>query len=266
MPGTSRATTTTSPAAGTRSSCAIPMCCAWCMDSLRYWVEEMGVDGFRFDLATTLARVDGEFTEHANFLDAVAAGPGTGLGQADRRTLGHRARAAIRSATFRPAGRSGTTATAIPCAASGRATTASCRSSPRGFRAPPTSTIGAAGGPGPASTSSLPMTASRSTTSSLTTSKHNEANQEDNRDGSGQQPQLELRGRGPQRRRGDQGACDRSRRATSWPPCCSLRACRCCWRGDEIGRSQGGNNNTYCQDSEIGWMDWTGIADEEATR
>ncbi|NIY44705.1 MAG: glycogen debranching enzyme GlgX, partial [Gemmatimonadetes bacterium] len=27
--------------------------------------------------------------------------------------------------------------------------------------------------------------------------------------------------------------------------------------GDEIGRSQGGNNNAYCQDNEISWMDWT---------
>ena len=45
------------------------------MDSLRYWVQEMGVDGFRFDLATTLARVDGEYTEHAGFLDAMAQDP-----------------------------------------------------------------------------------------------------------------------------------------------------------------------------------------------
>ena len=27
--------------------------------------------------------------------------------------------------------------------------------------------------------------------------------------------------------------------------------------GDEIGRTQGGNNNAYCQDSEISWVDWT---------
>ena len=44
-------------------------------DSLRYWVEEMRVDGFRFDLATTLARVDGPYDEHAGFLDAVAQDP-----------------------------------------------------------------------------------------------------------------------------------------------------------------------------------------------
>jgi isoamylase len=45
------------------------------MDSLRYWVTTMGVDGFRFDLATTLARVEGTYDEHAGFLDAVAQDP-----------------------------------------------------------------------------------------------------------------------------------------------------------------------------------------------
>jgi isoamylase len=45
------------------------------MDSLRYWVQVMGVDGFRFDLATTLARVEGPYDEHASFLDAVAQDP-----------------------------------------------------------------------------------------------------------------------------------------------------------------------------------------------
>ena len=45
------------------------------MDSLRYWVEECHVDGFRFDLATTLARVGGHYTPHAPFLEAVAQDP-----------------------------------------------------------------------------------------------------------------------------------------------------------------------------------------------
>lgn len=44
-------------------------------DSLRYWVQEMQVDGFRFDLATTLARVEGPYDRHAGFLDAVAQDP-----------------------------------------------------------------------------------------------------------------------------------------------------------------------------------------------
>ncbi|MCW5699886.1 MAG: glycogen debranching protein GlgX, partial [Rhodospirillales bacterium] len=46
------------------------------MDSLRYWVEEMHVDGFRFDLATTLAREShGGFDHHCGFLDAIRQDP-----------------------------------------------------------------------------------------------------------------------------------------------------------------------------------------------
>jgi len=42
------------------------------MDSLRYWVEDMHVDGFRFDLATTLSRVNRSFTQQSGFLYAIA--------------------------------------------------------------------------------------------------------------------------------------------------------------------------------------------------
>jgi glycogen operon protein len=45
------------------------------MDSLRYWVEEMHVDGFRFDLATALARTDQGFSSAAAFLAAVRQDP-----------------------------------------------------------------------------------------------------------------------------------------------------------------------------------------------
>ena len=34
--------------------------------------------------------------------------------------------------------------------------------------------------------------------------------------------------------------------------------------GDEVGNSQDGNNNAYCQDNEIGWVDWSGL-DQPAT-
>lgn len=45
------------------------------MDSLRYWVEVMGVDGFRFDLATILGREDHGFDKHSGFLDAILQDP-----------------------------------------------------------------------------------------------------------------------------------------------------------------------------------------------
>ena len=62
------------------------------LDSLRYWSEEMEVDGFRFDLATILGREPNGFDPRGGFFDAVGPGPHAGAGQTDRRALGHRAR------------------------------------------------------------------------------------------------------------------------------------------------------------------------------
>ena len=58
------------------------------LDSLRYWVTEMHVDGFRFDLATTLTRQTGDTDAHSAFLDLVYQDPGAGSGEADRGALG----------------------------------------------------------------------------------------------------------------------------------------------------------------------------------
>jgi pullulanase/glycogen debranching enzyme len=49
-----------------------PVCLRLIMDSLRYWITEMGVDGFRFDLAPTLAREDGGLNRMSAFFDLVA--------------------------------------------------------------------------------------------------------------------------------------------------------------------------------------------------
>ena len=62
------------------------------MDSLRYWVEVCHVDGFRFDLATTLGRGPNGFDRGAAFFAADPAGSGAGRRQADRRAVGHRPR------------------------------------------------------------------------------------------------------------------------------------------------------------------------------
>ena len=60
------------------------------MDSLRYWVQEMHVDGFRFDLAPVLGRGDHGFDRNAPVLRRGGAGPGAVAREADRRALGHR--------------------------------------------------------------------------------------------------------------------------------------------------------------------------------
>ncbi len=62
------------------------------MDSLRYWVLEMHVDGFRFDLAATLARELHEVNRLGAFLDIIHQDPGALAGQTDCRTLGPRRR------------------------------------------------------------------------------------------------------------------------------------------------------------------------------
>ena len=60
------------------------------MDSLRYWVTEMHVDGFRFDLASTLAREFHDVDRLTAFFDLVQQDPVVSPGQADRRAVGRR--------------------------------------------------------------------------------------------------------------------------------------------------------------------------------
>ena len=80
----------TSPAAATRSNMQHPRVLQLVMDSLRYWVTEMHVDGFRFDLASTLARELHEVDRLGAFFDVLRQDPVLSRGQADRRALGPR--------------------------------------------------------------------------------------------------------------------------------------------------------------------------------
>ena len=72
---TTLAATSTRPAAATPSNAGDPLALQLIMDSLRYWLTEMRVDGFRFDLAPTLARQDGGFDRVSAFLDLVSQDP-----------------------------------------------------------------------------------------------------------------------------------------------------------------------------------------------
>ena len=58
------------------------------MDSLRYWVSELHVDGFRFDLGTILAREPNGFDNQSGFLKACSQDPALSIGQADQRSRG----------------------------------------------------------------------------------------------------------------------------------------------------------------------------------
>jgi glycogen operon protein len=88
--------------------------------------------------------------------------------------------------------------------------------------------------------------------------KHNEANQESNRDGADQN--LSTNG-------GVEGPTDKAdivamrlRLRRSFLSCLLLaQGVPLLLAGDEVGNSQSGNNNAYCQDNEIGWVDWSGL-------
>ena len=137
------------------------------MDSLRYWVTECHVDGFRFDLASALAREFFDVGRLSAFFDVIHQDPDPLAGEADRRAVGPRPR--------RLPGRQ------LPGAVVGverrvprrdarllaRRTPTAARS-PRACWAPRTSTRTTAATRSRRSTSSPPTTASRSPTSSPT--------------------------------------------------------------------------------------------------
>ena len=89
------------------------------VDSLRYWAKRIGIDGFRFDLAATLARLDGEFTRYHPFLYALRSDHAARQPQNDHGTVGLRPeRLAHRTNSASPS-RNGTTVSAIAHANSG---------------------------------------------------------------------------------------------------------------------------------------------------
>ncbi len=117
-------------------------------DSLRYWAQEMQVDGFRFDLATILGREPYGFDEGGGFLDTCRQDPVLNNVKliAEPWDCGP---GATRSAASRPAGPSGTTGSATTSAPTGRAMAGCCRIWRRGSRARPTSSTSAGASPGP---------------------------------------------------------------------------------------------------------------------
>jgi len=98
------------------------------MDSLRYWVTEMHVDGFQFDLASALARELHDVERLGTFFDIIHQDPTLSQVKliAEPWDLGE---GVTRSATSRSAGPNGTTSIAGPCAATGKATRACSASS-----------------------------------------------------------------------------------------------------------------------------------------
>ena len=226
------------------------------MDTLRYWVTEMHVDGFRFDLAATLARELHDVDRLSRLLRSHPAGPDRQPGQAHRRALGL-GEGGYQVGNFPPLwsewnGRYRDTVRRLLAGRAGHA---------RRVRLPPDrelaiSTTATAATPTPASISSPPTTASPWPTWSPTTTSTTRPTARTTATATDDNRSWNCGAEGPTRRRRRSSSCGGASSATSWPPCSCPRACRCCWPATRCGRTQQGNNNAYCQDNEISYLDW----------
>ena len=88
--------------------------------------------------------------------------------------------------------------------------------------------------------------------------KHNEANGEGNNDGCSYNYSWNCGIEGPSRKQWIRQMRERQMRA-AFAMLLFSQGVPMIYGGDEIGNSQGGNNNAYCQDNSIGWIDWRGL-------
>ncbi|MGB3446263.1 MAG: glycogen debranching protein GlgX [Xanthobacteraceae bacterium] len=227
------------------------------MDSLRYWVEVCHVDGFRFDLATTLARGANGFDRNIGFLTAVRQDP---------------ILASVKLvAEPWDVGLGGYQVGAFPSQWS--EWNDKYRSTLRRFWSGETGLIGDVSKrmTGSSDTFYHDGRKTRAGINHITVhdgftlqdlfsynEKHNEANGEDNRDGSSDNHSMNC---GHEGLTDDPAIMEMRRRLRRNQLACLLLAqgVPLILAGDEVANSQSGNNNAYCQDNEIGWISWDGL-------
>ena len=225
------------------------------MDSLRYWLTEMHADGFRFDLAPTLARQEGAFDKVSAFLDMCSQDPVVcqakliaepwDVGQMDSYDLGR----------FPPLWREWN--------GKYRDTMRDFwRSHPVGLgefanRFSGSSDLYGTAGRRPTASVNLITVHDGFTLRDLVSydDKHNEANGENNRDGTSDNNSWNCGAEGPTNDPGILALRARQSRAMLTTLMLSFGV-PMLLGGDEMGRTQNGNNNAYCQDNETTWFDW----------
>ena len=229
-------------------------------DSLRYWVVEMHVDGFRFDLATILGREPYGFDEGGGFLHSCRQDPVLSsvkliaepwdCGPGGYQVGGFPPGWAEWNDRFRDTVRAfwkGDDGMAPELAS--RITGSGDKFNRRGRRP----------------WASLNFVAAHDgfTLNDLVSynDKHNEANGEDNRDGHDDNKSWNCGAEGPTDDAQIRDLRERQKRNLLATLLFS-QGTPMIVAGDEFGRTQRGNNNAYCQDNEISWVDWAGIDDD----
>ncbi len=231
------------------------------LDSLRYWAEDMHVDGFRFDLATSLARENGEFDQGGSFLDAVRQDP-----VLTRLKL---------IAEPWDVGESGYQLGKFPPGwaewnAQYRDTARRFWKGDNGLVAEMASRIAGSSdifgyrGRRPWASINFITAHDGFTLHDLVSydEKHNEANGEDNRDGHEPNFSWNCGAEGPTDDPAILALRDRQKRNLLATLILSLGV-PMLLAGDECGRTQRGNNNAYCQDNDISWHQWTNLRPED---
>jgi glycogen operon protein len=232
------------------------------MDSLRYWVQEMHIDGFRFDLATTLAREQsGAYDPNGGFLDAVHQDPVLSqvkliaepwdIGMGGYQVGGFPPGWAEWNDRYRDTVRrfwKGDDGVISDYAS--RLSGSSDIFDRRGRR--------------PWASVNFVTAHDGFTMRDLVSynGKHNEANHEDNRDGTDNNNSWNCGAEGPVDDPNVRALRARQRRnfiATLF----LSQGTPMLLGGDELGRTQGGNNNAYCQDNEISWFAWPKLGEDD---
>ncbi len=232
------------------------------MDSLRYWVEEMHVDGFRFDLASALARESGKVENLGGFFDAILQDPVLNRVKliAEPWDLGH---GGYQVGNFPPGWAEWND---------------QYRDQVRGFwkgdhglisemarRLTGSQDLYGWSGKGPNASINFVTAHDGFTLHDLVAynDKHNQANGEDNRDGHNHNLSWNCGVEGPTDDREIVALRERQKRNLLATLLLS-QGVPMLLAGDEMGNSHQGNNNVYCQDNALGWLDWSGGADRSA--
>ncbi|WP_235558266.1 glycogen debranching protein GlgX, partial [Sphaerimonospora mesophila] len=231
------------------------------MDSLRYWVQEMHVDGFRFDLAAALARELHDVDRLSAFFDLIQQDPVISQVKliAEPWDVGP---GGYQVGNFPPLWTewNGKYRDAVRDFWRG-----SARTMPEfASRLSGSSDLYATSGRRPVASINFVTCHDGFTLTDLVSynRKHNEANGEDNRDGTDDNRSWNCGIEGPT----DDPQIVRLRRRQRRNFLATLfvsQGVPMMAAGDEFGRTQHGNNNAYCQDNEISWVDWS-LAETES--
>ena len=222
-------------------------------DSLRYWVGEMHVDGFRFDLGTILAREPNGFDNRSGFLKACIQDPLLGTvkliaepwdcGPGGYQVGGFPPGWAEWNDKFRDIVRG-----------FWKGSSSAAHLAPRLLGSPAEFDHQ---GRKPAASVNFITAHDGFTLRDVVTynEKHNEANGEDNKDGSSDNNSYDYGAEGPTDD-AEIGATRMRQMRNMLATLLLSQGTPMLLAGDEFGRTQNGNNNAYCQDNDISWLDW----------